>query len=194
MTTPIDPAPRRRAWLRPLLRAVHRDAGYLAVGLTLIYATSGLAVNHIADWDPNFHQRNVELEIGPVTEANDDAAAAIVLSRMSIKATPSDVYRAGDELTITLDHRTLHVSKAGHVLDEGQTPRFFLRVANWLHLNRGKKAWTYFADAYAAGLLLLAVSGLFMIPGKKGLIGRGGVLVALGIAAPLLYVGLSKGP
>ena len=58
-----------------------------------------------------------------------------------------------------------------------------LRIANWLHLNRGKKAWTYFADAYAAGLLLLAISGLFMIPGRKGIIGRGAVFLIVGIAA-----------
>jgi hypothetical protein len=44
------PAPsrtRRIKW-RPTLRALHRDFGYLAVGLTFVYALSGLAVNHIA--------------------------------------------------------------------------------------------------------------------------------------------------
>ena len=40
--------------LRPWIRAVHRDLGYLAVGLTLVYALSGLAVNHVSDWDPSF--------------------------------------------------------------------------------------------------------------------------------------------
>ncbi len=34
---------------RPTLRALHRDIGYLAVGLTFVYAASGLAVNHIED-------------------------------------------------------------------------------------------------------------------------------------------------
>ena len=81
---------------------------------------------------------------------------------------------------------------SGHVVDEEQKPRFFLRVANWLHLNRGKKAWTYFADAYAAGLLLLATSGIFMIPGRKGLIGRGAVFVAVGVAIPIVYITLSR--
>src|SRR5690606_41194055 len=51
---------------RPWLRAIHRDVGYLAVGLTFVYALSGLAVNHIQDWDPNFtpieRQHNVQIK------------------------------------------------------------------------------------------------------------------------------------
>ena len=50
--------PRRKLNFRPWLRAFHRDIGYFAVGLTVVYATSGLAVNHLKDWDPNFKQVN----------------------------------------------------------------------------------------------------------------------------------------
>ena len=176
------------------MRAVHRDLGYVAVGLTFIYALSGLAVNHIADWDPNFLNLSRTMELGALPEG-DDAIAAQVTNKLAIEETPKEVYREGDELEILFKRRTLHVdTKTGHVLDEEQKPRFLLRVANWLHLNRGKKAWTYFADGYAAGLLLLATSGLFMIPGRKGLFGRGALFVALGIAAPVLYVTLSHGP
>ena len=49
-----------------------------------------------------------------------------------------------------------------------------------------------FLESFA--LLLLALSGMFMLPGKKGLIGRGGVLVLLGALVPILYVTLSGGP
>jgi hypothetical protein len=38
---------------RKLFRALHRDIGYVAVSLTLAYALSGLAVNHIDDWRPS---------------------------------------------------------------------------------------------------------------------------------------------
>src|SRR5262245_24029094 len=54
---------RWRAWLR----AVHRDVGYLAVGFTIIYALSGIAMNHIADWDPNFRSSEVQLKITPIS-------------------------------------------------------------------------------------------------------------------------------
>ncbi|MDI3286190.1 PepSY-associated TM helix domain-containing protein [Polyangium sp. 15x6] len=189
------PEPRRRLSLRGLLRTVHRDAGNLAVGLTLVYAASGLAVNHIADWDPNFKSYQSTHELGGPLEGEDQAVAERVLQRLNIPAKPSDVYRAApNQLEITLDRRTLHVdTQTGKVLDEGEQPRFFLRLANWLHLNRGKKAWTYVADGYAVLLLLLAFSGMFMLPGRKGLIGRGGIFVLVGAAVPIAYVVLSGG-
>jgi hypothetical protein len=130
---------------------------------------------------------------GPIPD-DDDAARAQVLAKLGITDAPREVYREGDALEILFEHRTLHVTAAtGHVVDEGQKPRFFVRAANWLHLNRGKKAWTYFADSYAVGLLFLATSGLFMIAGKKGLLGRGVFFVAAGIAIPLVYLALVRG-
>jgi hypothetical protein len=194
-----DGAPEKRGtrfpW-RAWLRALHRDLGNLAVGLTLVYAFSGLAVNHIADWEPSFISYQETRELGGPVAGTDDEAAAAVLGRLGVPGPPRDVYRAApDDLQIVFDKRTLHVNTlTGRVLDEGQKPRFFLRAANWLHLNRGKRAWTYVADAYAAGLVFLALSGIFLNPGRKGLFGRGGLLVLLGAAIPVAYVVLSGGP
>jgi hypothetical protein len=186
---------RRFAW-RPWIRALHRDAGYFVVGLTIIYALSGLAVNHIADWDPSFHQIDRTHQLaGPFPE-DDDAAARFVLDRLQVKEPAKEVYRVDDQqLDVVLDERTFHVDTAsGKVVEEGQDPRFFLRLANWLHLNRGKKAWTIVADSYAVLLLYLAISGLFMLPGKKGLLGRGALIALIGAAVPASYVVLSGGP
>jgi hypothetical protein len=187
----------RKRW-RAWLRAIHRDVGYLAVGLTFVYALSGIAINHIEDWNPNFvtGQRTHHLE-GPLPKGEAEATRE-VLRQLDIDATPSidDFYMASDtELEITLNRRTLLVNTAAlTVVDRYEKPRFFLRVANWLHYNRGKAAWTYIADGYAAFLLFLAVSGAFMLKGRRGLIGRGGVLIAMGIAVPVVYVTMSGGP
>ncbi len=188
-----EPRTRRLPW-RALLRAVHRDVGYAAVGLTFVYAVSGLAVNHVASWDPNFVNTTTTHELGRPLPSDDEQARALVLSSLGISDAPREVYREGDELEVLFEHRTLHVAtQTGHVVDEEQRPRFFVRAANWLHLNRGKKAWTYFADTYAVGLLFLATSGLFMIAGKKGLLGRGIFFVAAGVAVPLAYLALARG-
>src|SRR5262245_4522494 len=155
------------ARVRTWLRALHRDAGYLAVGLTFVYALSGLAVNHVAAWDPNFRSYETVHELGGPIAGDDAAATTRVLGALGVTAKPRDVYRASPtQLEITFDRRSLHVDTAsGRVVDEGQKPRFLLRVANWLHLNRGKKAWSYFADGYAVFLIFLATSGMFMLPG-----------------------------
>jgi hypothetical protein len=199
-----EPAPVRRAAgqargtarVRAWLRSLHRDAGYLAVGLTVVYALSGLAVNHIAAWDPNFQSYESVRQLGGPLPADDRAATARVLGALGIAEAPREVYRAApDRLEITFDKRSLHVeTTTGRIVDEGQKPRFLLRAANWLHLNRGKKAWSYIADGYAVFLLFLATSGLFMLPGRRGILGRGAVLALIGAAVPILYVVLSGGP
>lgn len=193
-SAPETPARRRQAW-RPLVRSLHRDAGYLAVGLTIIYALSGLAVNHISDWDPNFQSYKRTRTVQVPLPGEEKAASAEVLRQLGSRDPVREVYRAGDRLDIRLDSRTLHVdTRTGRVVEEGRKSRFLLRVSNWLHLNRGKKAWTIVADAYAAGLLFLAISGLFMLPGRRGVLGRGGIFVLIGVAIPVLYVVLSGGP
>lgn len=194
-TKPAAAKARRLSW-RNLVRVVHSDLGHFAVGLTLIYALSGLAVNHIADWDPNFQNYERTHELGGPLAGDDEAIAGAVLGRLDITERPSEVYRAAeDQLDVVLENRTIHINPVtGHVLDEGQKPRLLLRVANWLHLNRGKKAWTYIADTYAVGLIVLSISGVLMLPGKRGLLGRGGVWLVLGALIPILYVHLSGGP
>jgi hypothetical protein len=182
----------RRASWRPWVREVHRDIGYLAVGLTFVYAASGIAVNHITDFsdgDPSFKTFSRTLELGAAS-GDDRAIAEALRTRLGIREAPREIYRASEhELEILFERRSLHVdTNARTVVDEGQEPRWFLRAANWLHLNRGKKAWTYVADSYAAALLLLATTGMFMIAGRKGLLGRGAVLVIVGALVPIVYV------
>jgi hypothetical protein len=184
----------KRRW-RGWLRAIHRDIGYLAVGLTLIYAMSGLAINHIDDWDPNFVSYTKEQKIAPIgAEVPDEQA--IEQARAALGADkPRSTYRAGDEIHLEYDDRNIVVyGDSGTVIEQGRKPRFLLRVANWLHYNRGKKAWTYVADTYAALLIYLAISGIFMIKGKKGLKWRGAILLLLGISVPIGYVAWSGGP
>jgi hypothetical protein len=181
---------RWRAWLR----AVHRDFGYVAVGFTVIYALSGLAINHIKDWDPNFVASERTLTITAIPDdASDDDAVRRVTEATGL-GKPDDVYRAGDEVRLGYADGTKVTAVGEQVTVQQRSPRFFLRVANWLHYNRGKKAWTYVADVYAVMLLYLAISGLFMIKGRLGLKWRGAVLVTAGIAVPLVYVLWSGGP
>jgi len=181
---------RWRGWLR----AVHRDVGYLAVGFTLIYALSGLAINHIKDWDPSFRSSERTFAIAAIGDELSDAEATRRVAEAAGLGKPDDVYRAGDEVRLGYADGTQVTAVGTEVTVQTRSPRFFLRIANWLHYNRGKKSWTYVADLYAVLLLYLAISGIFMIKGKLGLRWRGALLISLGVAVPIGYVVLSGGP
>lgn len=40
---------------------IHRDLGYLCAGLTIVYVVSGIAVNQVRDWNPNFKIESARL-------------------------------------------------------------------------------------------------------------------------------------
>jgi hypothetical protein len=200
--TPPTPAPRRRGlgatiqkrW-RAWLRAIHRDIGYLAVGFTVIYALSGIAMNHIDDWDPNFHARETTQKIPPITDDLSDAEAGRrITAAAGVTGKIEDLYRAGDEVRLTLAGGAKLTAIGDTLTVQTRRDRLFFRVADWLHATRGKQAWKYIADAYAALLLYLAISGIFMIKGRLGLRWRGAALITAGLAAPIGYIVLSGGP
>jgi hypothetical protein len=58
---------------------------------------------------------------------------------------------------------------------------------NQLHLNAPKGVWTIIADVYAIGLIVVALTGMFVLKGRTGITGRGAWLVAAGILLPLAY-------
>src|SRR5690606_29557720 len=80
-----------RPW-RLALRGLHRDAGFLAVGLTFIYAISGIALNHIDDWAPSFvHIARVHEITTPLPE-EDREAATLVMAALGIEDEPLGVF------------------------------------------------------------------------------------------------------
>jgi hypothetical protein len=188
----------KKRW-RGWLRSFHRDLGYLTVGLTIIYAVSGLAINHVGSWDPNFKTFHAEKQIEKIAaDVPDDVAIAKAAAAIGLAPGADSVKNAaryGDEIHFEETGHTIVVyGDSGLVVEDGRESRFFLRVANWLHEVRGKKAWMYIADLYAVILLYLAISGLFMIKGRLGLRWRGLILVGAGAMVPTLYVILSGGP
>jgi len=171
---------------------IHRDLGYLCVGLVVIYAISGIAVNHVQDWNPSYAVEHVRDNIGPIAEsdAGDDATAHTVLERLRLPPDYRTLFKPGpNQLRIFRDNHTIDVNlETGAVVQELVAERPFLHEANYLHLNHPKRAWTWIADAFAVALILLAVTGLFLIKGKKGIKGRGAWLTAAGIVLPLIFL------
>jgi len=151
----------------------------------------------VGQWDPNFKSVVETSHVdGPYPE-DEDALAAKVLSKIGVEEDELQAayFNTDTVFELSLADATVQLDiESGALKTASKEPRFFLRVANWLHYNRGKSAWTYVADGYAVLLLYLAMSGVFMLKGRKGFIGRGAILVGIGAALPIAYVHFASGP
>jgi hypothetical protein len=174
---------------RRLNNIVHRDLGYLAVGLTIVYGVSGLAVNHKADWNPSYRVEKTTARIEPITATTRDEIVAEARQKLGVAEEPRNAFRP-DPATLQLffKERTYAIDlPTGHVIVERPRPRPVLYEMNQLHLNAPKGAWTIIADIYAIGLIVMALTGMFVLKGRTGITGRGAWLVGAGVLLPVLY-------
>jgi len=174
---------------RHLNNVLHRDIGYLAVGLTIVYGVSGLAVNHKADWNPNYRMEKTVRRIAPIAATERAAIIKEARARLGLTAEPRNAFRPDPEtLRLFYEHQTYSVDlPTGAVIVEVARPRPVLYEMNQLHLNTPKGIWTFVADLYAVALIVMGVTGMFVLKGRLGLGGRGKWLVTAGCVLPLLY-------
>lgn len=182
------------AGFRNVCRWLHRETGFLVAGLTLIYAISGVAVNHVADWNPSYEPTTSRFTIAPVGTGETKDVAARVVGQLPLTDAVKNVWRAApDQLRVIVESGTYDVDLVtGAVEARLLAPRPVLADLNYLHLNHAKGAWTWIADVFAVLLTLLAITGIVLVKGRNGLVGRGGMLLALGLLLPVVYVVIAK--
>ncbi len=177
---------------RKLNHALHRDIGYACIGLTLIYALSGIAVNHVRDWNPNYKVEKVPAQIMPRQFSGIATTAMIrgILQELGEEKVPESTFQPDPEtLWAFIDGRRISIHfPTGNVEHERFVRRPFWYPLNFLHLNHPKQAWTWVADLYAFGLVVLSVTGLLMLPRNNILRKRALLLTGVGLAVPLVFV------
>lgn len=177
--------------LRRLNNAVHRDLGYFLAGTTILYAISGLALNHVDDWNPNFviHRQDVQVQVSEDVGLVTRGWVLDVLEPLG----EQDHYRSHDfptpkKLKIYLDEGSVLVNLAsGKGVFETVRRRPIFYQMNCLHLSP-KRAWLVFSDAFAVALIIVSLTGLFVLKGRKGITGRGAILATAGILVPLFFL------
>lgn len=173
---------------------VHRDLGYVCVALTLVYAISGIAVNHIQDWNPNYRIVREERRFAPVPVGPRDAMVMEIVERLGLPGPPKDSFRSRpDQVELFYEGWSVKAdATAGTAILEHPRERPVLFDLNYLHLNRPRGPWTWIADLYAAMLAVLAVTGIFVLRGRKGFAGRGKWLVLAGLLVPAVFLLLAR--
>ncbi len=168
---------------------LHRDVGYIIVALTIAYGISGIAVNHTADWNPSYVQMKRSMKIDPIIKEAREEIIAEGRAKIGRVDEPQNVFRPDPEtLTLFYPGETYSIDlPTGNVIVEQTHTRPVLFEVNQLHLNAPKGVWTYIADLYALTLILVALTGLFVLRGKNGITGRGAWLTGIGVAVPVAY-------
>jgi len=176
---------------RRLNNALHRDLGYFFAGTAILYAVSGLAVNHVHSWDPNFviQRQDVQTSVPKGAEAVSRQWVLSVLEPLGERSR----YRSHDcptpeKVKIYLDGGSvlIHLASGKGVFETVRRRPLFYHV-NWLHL-RPRQAWLVFSDVFAVALIVISLTGLFVLKGRKGVTGRGAILATAGVLVPLVFM------
>ena len=176
---------------RKINRILHRDLGYFFFGMTIIYALSGIALNHLDDWNPSYAITKKEFSIKSIPDKNaiDKAYAKKIAAKYDEKAHFKNYYfPEPHKLKIFIENGSIEIDMdSGNGIIEKTEKRLVFYQVNYLHYDPGKW-WTWFSDLYAVGLMIIAITGLFILRGKKGIKGRGAWLTTAGILVPIIFL------
>lgn len=183
----------KRKTLRRWNNAIHRDIGYLAFGLTIIYALSGIILNHFKSGDfqhPDYGKKYEDFKVALPAKGIADKTYALSILKQVDEADEYKSHVAGNGyVQIFFNNGSVYIDLTnGDAQLEKKTPRYILKEFNLLHYNNIKKWFTWFSDIYAAALIILAITGLFILRGKNGILKRGAWLTAAGILIPAIFI------
>lgn len=170
------------------LRIFHRDLGFLMVGISLIYAISGILLNHMNGKDPAYKTVEATLDFDKnlssesLTKAWNETADLPLLKRVREGNMSHQILLDGGVGTYNI--------QTGELSYEHHSKRPFIYWINKLHYNK-VGGWTIMADVFAGSLIFFALSGLFIASRKHGVMGRGKWYLLAGIIVPIIYVILS---
>jgi uncharacterized protein len=173
-------------------QAVHRDLGYLFSAMTIIYAISGIALNHLKDWDPNYSIEARDIQVAaPIQKEGltKDAVRGMLADLGEAENYKSHYFPRDSVLKVFIDGGSLAIDmETGEGLLETTRRRPVFFEVNFLHYNTPRKLFTWYSDIFAGALIVMALSGLFILKGKKGITGRGAWLTAIGILIPTIFL------
>ncbi|MBI2425934.1 MAG: PepSY-associated TM helix domain-containing protein [Candidatus Hydrogenedentes bacterium] len=179
---------RTKKRLRRLNNATHRDLGYFFSSLVVAYCLSGMALNHIDHWNPDFilHKETITLD---QTYAQADVGDDVINTFGKLVGEHQFKmygFPTADQVKIYYENASLHVYLArGEANYERITRRPLFYQTNVLHRN-SLKGWKWVSDVFAAMLIVVNLTGLFVLKGKYGIQGRGKWLIAAGFVPPLI--------
>ncbi len=179
---------KKRSW-RYWFRVIHRDFGYFLFGMTVIYALSGIALNHLNDWDPSYTKisNKVKVDISNYDLTKKEDVLKLIDIFGEKKNYKKHIKKRGGVTKIFLERGSFFVYPTGDIEYEKWKRRPIFHAINFLHYNPGKW-WKWFSDIFSVGLIIIAITGIFIVRGKYGITRRGLIYTLLGIIIPLIFL------
>lgn len=174
-------------------RAIHRDFGYFFAVITIIYALSGIALNHMDDWNPSYNVATTEIPIKDAVFKSDfdKTKAKEILSLVGEESNFKKIYfpPGKNQIKVFIKNGSLVIDLETNqaVLEKISRRPVFYQV-NFLHYNKAGNIWNWVSDIFAGALIILAISGLFILKGKNGITRRGAVLTIAGLILPIVFI------
>ena len=172
-------------------RNLHRDTAYFFVGLIISFSLSGIALNHRTTWNPRQYvvdSKEVTVIVPEDKEAiNDEWGKSIAKSWDTGKEYQSVRVR-GEEVRIYLEGAVADINmETGKGDLETIKQRPLLNEMTLLHQTTNT-AWTWYSDIFGLGMLLIAITGMFIAKGTESFRQRGWKLALVGIIFPLVFL------
>jgi len=189
------------------MRSLHRDLGYFTIGLTLIYALSGivLSVRGLGWFKQEIHTQIVMSSNISKETFNKKFIEEIKKGNLSLVFQKKMYPKIEKRLRLKLEEETLNTSiftawralKVTYNSDNGITDVVYkdypkaVKIFLDAHKASHESAWFYLAMFYSVVLSFFAISAMFMVKGKYGFKKRGVYLMLAGIVVVIAFLLIS---
>lgn len=176
--------------IRKLLRILHRDFGYFIVAMTLVYALSGIYLNHRHDFNPDY--KIIFTDFTSALPQDGNWTAEFIKDQLK-KANDIVVFKKHyinneGQIKIFIENGEAVINPlTGKGAMQYLQKRPVIFGMNRLHRASIGTLWKWVSDLMAVILIFVAISGLFLLKGKRSLTKWGWWLVIAGIVVPLLF-------
>jgi uncharacterized protein len=175
--------------MRSVLMRWHRRIGLLVIGMSLVFAVSGISLNHQALWDPYYiESERYEVAEDLTTSMGEDELNSYLKKRYGIEEDiTSSLWDSSHTVTISYPTGISFAVdlKEKRILEKITRKRPIIYDTIQLHLNGLKGSWAYISDTFAIGLIFLSISGVYLALGRLSRMDL--AILTTGLLLPILF-------
>lgn len=180
--------------LHKFSRILHKDLSFFFAGMVLIYAISGLVMNHRGAINPYYDVKLISFTIKNIDSLKKEKATEASVKNVLKDLGETDNYthsyfqedqllkiflKGGSNVVINTNNGEAQYEKVNKKILIGSMAKLHYNPQKW---------WTYFSDAFAIGLIIIVITGFTMMKSKQLIWSRAFIEVILGIIIPLCFI------